>query len=228
MPRARQIEGVVRAAALLAGACLLVACGGEASPAPTPTPSLTATATVPPTPRPTSTPLPTPAPLAVSGRVITRLTVSCEVGDLGVELRVRYGSSIENTDSDEARLTRMRVYIDGSLREDSGAVSAQRYVRETSFPAPGSRLHSVQLRIDTRAAPKPADVVQLVQCPPAPGYTAGVRLAQEPSSRDTIQARHGVRASEESGCRGDVILSGAKNLRSPDRRRPHVISGGVA
>jgi hypothetical protein len=120
--------------------------------------------------------------------VITRLTVSCEVGDLGVELRIRYGSSIEDTDSEEASLTRMRIYINGSLREDSGAVSARRYVRETSFPASASRLHSVQLRIDTRAAPNPADVVQLVQCPPAPDVPLARGGQQGPALRDAVPA----------------------------------------
>jgi hypothetical protein len=96
------------------------------------------------------------------------MSVQCSPGNYGLEVRVRYGSSIEDTDDAAATLTRMRVYMDGRLRTDSGPISDRRYAREVTFQGSSSRLHSVQLRIDTRAAPKPADFVQVVQCPPAP------------------------------------------------------------
>jgi hypothetical protein len=96
------------------------------------------------------------------------MIVLCEVGAYGLEVRIRYGSTIENTSSPAAAITRARVYVDGVLLEDSGPISDRIYVREATFHGVSSRLHTIQLRIDTRAAPKPADFIQFAQCPPAP------------------------------------------------------------
>jgi hypothetical protein len=96
------------------------------------------------------------------------MSVDCDVGRIGLEVRVRYGSSIENTDNPAAAIIRARVFMDGALMEDSGPIYDRIYVREASFPGASSRLHTVQVRIETRAAPNPGDFIQFAQCPPAP------------------------------------------------------------
>ena len=170
-PRRRLCHaGILLAAFVLAGCGL----GEGAGPVPTPTPSrtpaptLTPTATLPPTPRATSTPVPTVSPVPPSGSVVTRLQVDCRLGAYGLVVRVRYGSTIQDTDSPEAAITRVRVYMDGVLGVDSGPISDRIYAREAAFKGLSRRVHTVQLRIDTRGAPKPADFIQFTQCPPEP------------------------------------------------------------
>jgi hypothetical protein len=96
------------------------------------------------------------------------MSVRCEAGEYGLEVRVRYGSSIENTTNPEATITRTRVYVDGVLLDDSGPIADRIYVREATFRGASGHLHTVQLRIETRAAPQPGDFIQFAQCPPAP------------------------------------------------------------
>jgi len=163
------LPAAFRLGALFA-ALLLVACSNGTDPDPTPTPAFTATATpsVLPTPRPTSTPLPTVPPAPPSGRVVTRLLVECTLGDYGLVVRVRYGSTVQGTEDPNARITRVRVYMDGVLGADSGPIWDQVYAREAFFRGRSLNLHTVQLRIDTHAAPDPADFIQFAQCPREP------------------------------------------------------------
>ena len=154
---------------------LLMACGADPAPAPTATPTQTAapttspTATLPPTPRPTSTPYPTATPPPPTGRVLTQTTVSCVLGTLGPEVRVRYSSSIVQTTNPEAVITRVAVYSDGMLLADSGPIAHRSYLREISFKGLSARLHTVRIHIETRGAPQPADHVQFAQCPQTSG-----------------------------------------------------------
>lgn len=153
-------------------ALAIAACTGEAAePTPTPAPTDTPlpTATVLPTPRPTSSPLPAAIEPPPSGGVTTTMNVLCQVGRYGVEVRVRYGTRIRDTDSEEATIKRVRVYLDGTLREDSGPLSHRIYVREVFLGGIPNRMHTVRLSIDTWAAPKPNDIVQFTPCPAAPG-----------------------------------------------------------
>jgi hypothetical protein len=103
---------------------------------------------------------------AATGGLTTSLNVLCYVGDYGLVVRVRYGSRIRDTDDPAATITRVRVYLDGLLRADSGPLSHRIYVREVTFQGLSRRVHAVQLRIDTWAAPQPQDILQLAQCPP--------------------------------------------------------------
>jgi hypothetical protein len=159
-------------------ALALAACGSEAEPEPTATvppistePVLAAATEAPsvlPTPRPTSTPFPVPTEPPSSGGVTTSLNVLCSVGERGLELRVRYGSLIRDTDEPAATITRVRVYVDGALVEDSGPLSHRIFVREAFFRGRASRLHTIQLTIYTWAAPQPRPIVQFAQCPREP------------------------------------------------------------
>ena len=63
----------------------------------------------------------------------------------------------------------MRLYVDGTLRQDSGPLSHKTYVQQATLNGLPSHLHTIQIRIETRAAPQPGDFIQFVQCPPAPG-----------------------------------------------------------
>ena len=160
-------------AVLVVFALLPTACSvGEGEPAATATPSASPTPTLSPTPRPTSTPLPEVEEPPASGGVRMSLTVSCDVGNHGVELRVRYEGRIQDTDEPAATITRARVFVNGTVREDSGVLSHRVYERDAVFKVPPSRVYSVQLRLDTWAAPQPRDIVQLAQCPPLPGSPA--------------------------------------------------------
>ena len=154
-------------------AIVLTGCGMVAGGGPTATPTATATATLSPTPtpsptpRPTSTPLPAPEEPPPTGSVRSRLAVECEPGTFGLQVRVLYGATIFDTEEPDARITRIRVYRDGRLLEDSGALWHRIYVREIHFEGLANRLHTVQLHVDVWAAPQPADIVQFTQCPPS-------------------------------------------------------------
>jgi hypothetical protein len=153
-------------------ATLLTACSGDSTPAPTPTPTetatptLTATATIPPTPRPTSTPLPTATLPPKTGRVVTETTISCEIGAYGPEVRLNYGARIEGTTNPAAVITRMVVYKDGVLVEDSGPIEARNFVRDLSLEGLPARLHTIQIHVETRGAPLVGELIQFAQCPP--------------------------------------------------------------
>jgi hypothetical protein len=97
--------------------------------------------------------------------VVTRTSVSCELGALGLEVRVRYGSSIEGTTNPVATITRIKVYADGVLLEDSGPISDRIYVREVTFKGLSARLHTIQIHVETWGAPQPSDFIQFAQCP---------------------------------------------------------------
>jgi hypothetical protein len=158
-------------AVLVTSALLLAACGGDAGPGATPTsttiPTSSPRATLAP-PQPTSTPYPTVTPASPSGRIVARMQAGCEVGEHGLVVRVRYGSGVEGTEDAEAVITRVRVYMDGVLGADSGPIADRIYAREAAFKGLARRLHTVQLSIDTRAAPKPSDFVQFARCPAEP------------------------------------------------------------
>jgi hypothetical protein len=96
------------------------------------------------------------------------MQVGCELGEFGLVVRVRYGSAVQDTDNPAAAITRVRLYMDGVLGADSGPISDRVYAREAAFKGISRRLHTIQLRIDTRAAPKPADFIQFAQCPAEP------------------------------------------------------------
>lgn len=182
MSRSRRGRGWLLGLAVI-GAIVLAACGGASEADPTATATVHATEpvlvavteapSVLPTPRPTSTPYPVPEEPPPSGGVTTSLNVLCSVGERGLELRVRYGSMIRDTEEPAATITRVRVYVDGSLREDSGPLSHRIFAREAFFRGGAGRLHTIQLTIDTWAAPQPRPIVQFAQCPREPGGPFG-------------------------------------------------------
>jgi hypothetical protein len=112
-------------------------------------------------------------PPPLSGRVITRSNVVCELGAYGLRVRVSYATTIEDSRDEAATITRVRVYMDGSLRDDSGPLAHKTYSREVNIDGLSRRRHTVQLRIDTWAAPKPGDIIQFAVCPPVPSGPVG-------------------------------------------------------
>jgi hypothetical protein len=98
--------------------------------------------------------------------VVARLIVSCEAGAYGLVVHIQYGSNVTDTTDPAATITNVKVYMDGVLLEDSGPLSHRIYVREAWSRGLPSRLHTVQLHIETWAAPQPYDLVQFAQCPP--------------------------------------------------------------
>ena len=97
--------------------------------------------------------------------MLTQSNVSCGLGAFGLEVRVRYGSSIHDTTNPAATITRIAVYADGVLLEDSGPLSHRAYAREVTFGGTSRRLHTIRIHVETWAAPQPADLIQFAQCP---------------------------------------------------------------
>jgi hypothetical protein len=159
-------------AALIAGclllpALLLAGCGGKAPPVATAT-ATAASPTLAPLPRPTSTPLPPVIPPRPSGRVLSRLAVQCLPAETGLEVRVRYGASIDGATNDVAAITRVRILVNGYLFEDSGVISSQVFARATTFGGRSNQGYRVVLDVDTWAAPHPSDFIEIVRCPALP------------------------------------------------------------
>ena len=100
------------------------------------------------------------------------MSVACNAGDYGLELWVRFGGRIRDTEDPAATITRVRVFVDGALREDSGPLSHRVYMDEAKFLGLSRRAYTVQLRVETWAAPQPRDIVQVAQCPPLPDRPA--------------------------------------------------------
>ncbi len=161
-------RAVVGAVAVLA--MLLVACGGdspEATPTTTPAPETTSAPVALGTPRPTSTPYTAIEPPA-TGRIRTTFSVSCDIGPYGAEIHVGYDIAVLNTDEPAATLTRIKLYVDGVLREDTGRISNKVFLRQSTLEGVPRRLHTIQLHIETWAAPDPRDLIEFAQCPALP------------------------------------------------------------
>jgi hypothetical protein len=100
--------------------------------------------------------------------VVTQTTIFCELGAYGPVVRLNYGARIQGTDNPAAVITRVVVYKDGVLVEDSGPIEARNFVRDLNMDGLPSRLHTIQIHVDTRGAPLVGELIQFAQCPPVP------------------------------------------------------------
>jgi hypothetical protein len=98
------------------------------------------------------------------GQVRASIEASCRSNALATEIEVRYSARAENG----ARLSRVRLIVDGAVAEDSGPLNQTEFRKiATVTGEPGGR-HSYQV---TAEAPNsaPASVRSVIQCPRAPG-----------------------------------------------------------
>lgn len=151
----------LRGAALLPAlaAALILACGrGEAPSAPTPPPTPVAESA---TPAATETGPP---------GVRSVMQATCSTSLDGSQIKVTYSARAEGG----TLLSRVRLLIDGRLREDSGPLSQKEFAWVATFPVQAGVEHIYQVVAEAPGSP-PASVRSTVKCPGPPVSTPGPR-----------------------------------------------------
>jgi hypothetical protein len=112
-----------------------------------------------------ATPLPTPWP--ITGHIETKMEASCHLGMTGPEIVVRYEANIVDG---VAELSRVRVAVDKEVRDDSGPIREQTYLRETTITGLPNQMLTVELYVESNGAEQGPPAIEFVRCPRTPRY----------------------------------------------------------
>ena len=112
-----------------------------------------------------ATPLPTPWP--ITGHVVTRMEASCHLGLTGPEIVVRYQADVLDG---MAELNRVRIAVDKEVRDDSGPIREQSYLRETTLTGLSNQMLTVEVLVESNGAEPGPPAVKFVRCPRSPRY----------------------------------------------------------
>jgi hypothetical protein len=112
-------------------------------------------------PQPAATPV-AEATQRAGGATTVRASVEavCRAGPFGAELEVRYGGRAEGA----ARLSRVRLFVDDRLREDSGPLDQESYLRIATFDVEAGSRHTYRVTAEAPGA-APASIGGAIGCP---------------------------------------------------------------
>ena len=131
---------------------LLIGCGDADSPIATPTPEATAT----------------PVPAEGSGRagtVSASMNAECFMRDSGsAEIIVDYEAKATN----DARVGRVRIFINDAILEDSGIINDIEYKDREVIPVPGGSQRLLRVEATPSGSAARATVQATVRCPGMP------------------------------------------------------------
>jgi hypothetical protein len=110
---------------------------------------------------------PSPTPWPITGHIQTRMEASCRLGLTGPEIVVRYEADIVDG---VAELSRVRIAVDKKVKDDSGPIREQTYLRETTLAGLSNQMLTIELFVDSKGAEPGPPAIQFVRCPRTPRY----------------------------------------------------------